>query len=122
MTPGVIFFLFVVLAICGTVFKVAMARDMARRSGMDPDDAAMITLFDDDGLSATYLASNLRTPPPSQPSPAGPAGPSGSVRPKQPTAHAVAAGRIQQLKGLLDDGVITQVEYDERRKAIIDSI
>ena len=119
MTPGVIFFLFVVLAICGTVFKVAMARDMARRSGMDPDDAAMITLFDDDGLSATYLASNLRTPPPSQPSPAGPAG---SVRPKQPTAHAVAAGRIQQLKGLLDDGVITQAEYAERRKAIIDSI
>ena len=116
MTPGLIFFLFIVFAICGTVLKVAMARDMASRSGMDPDEAAMITLFDDDGLSATYLASNLRPPP------ASPASPASSVRPKQPTAHAVAAGRIQQLKGLLDDGVITQAEYDERRKAIIDSI
>jgi hypothetical protein len=117
MTPGVIFFLFVVLGICGMVFRVAMARDMARRSGMDPDDAAMITLFEDDGLSATYLASNVRTPP-ANPAPS----PAASTRSKQPTAHAVAAARIEQLKALLTDGVITQAEYDERRKAIIDSI
>jgi len=116
VTPGLIFFLFIVFAICGTVFKVAMARDMASRSGMDPDEATMITLFDDDGLSATYLASNLRTPP------AGSTGSIGSTGAKPPTAHAVAAARIEQLKGLLTDGVITHAEYDERRKAIIDSI
>jgi hypothetical protein len=30
--------------------------------------------------------------------------------------------RLAELKGLLDQGVLTQAEYDARRRAIIDSI
>jgi hypothetical protein len=67
-----------------------------------------MTLLSDDGLDATYLAANLRgtqaanqaTPPPS----------------------ATTAARLEELKSLLDRGLVTQSEYDERRKAIIDSV
>jgi hypothetical protein len=33
-----------------------------------------------------------------------------------------ASSRLTELKGLLDQGVVTQAEYDARRQAIIDSV
>ena len=96
-----------------TIFKVFMARDLARKSGMDPDQATALTLLEDDGLEATYLASNLR----------GPAGES------TPTHAADSAGggrsvseRLAELTTLLEQGLVTQSEYDARRAAILDSL
>ena len=91
-----------------TVYKVSMARSMARRSGMSEGDATAMTLLDEDGLSATYLAANLRQPPSASPAP--------------DAAPASSAARLAELRSLLDGGLITQAEYDDRRKAIIDSV
>ena len=107
---GGIFVLFIAIAIGIMIFKISMARGMAEKSGMDPDDATLMTLLDDNGLSATCLASNLRPETTDSPPP------------KARTAHADAATRLEELKGLLADGLITQAEYDERRKAIIAAI
>ncbi len=32
------------------------------------------------------------------------------------------AGRLRELRGLLDQGLITQIEYDQRRKVMLDSM
>ena len=105
-----LFVLGILVAIGVTVYKVSMARSMARSSGMDPDQATAMTLLDEDGLSATYLAANLRQ----QPAPAAPPLPA----PSQPSS----AARLTELRELLEGGLISQTEYDERRKAIIDSV
>jgi hypothetical protein len=99
------------------VWKVSAARTLARRSGMDEGIATQMTLLTDDGLEATYLASSLRGPDPDQPTAA-------EERVATPPAGATApvSARLQELKGLLDRGLVTQAEYDERRKAIIDSV
>ncbi|MFZ2015708.1 MAG: hypothetical protein WAV00_17970 [Nocardioides sp.] len=68
-----------------------------------------MSLLSEDGLDATYLAANLRQPPP----PPGPRYP----RRHRPSTEA----RLTDLPGLLDKGVITQQEYDARRQGIIDS-
>jgi hypothetical protein len=95
-----------------TIWKVSTARRLAQQAGMDPGVATGMTLLTDDGLEATYLASSLRRTGTGQPTPATPAaGPT-------PTATA----RLEELKSLLDRGLVTQAEYDERRKAIIDSL
>jgi hypothetical protein len=97
----------VLVAIAGvvvTIYKVTMARDMARKSGMDPNQATAMTLLEDDGLEATYLASNLR--PQSQPPPAG----------------RTVSERLAELEALLTEGRVTQAEYDERRAAILASL
>lgn len=98
-----LFVLVVVFGIASTVWRVSTARRMAEQSGMNPDDATAMTLMSDDGFEATYLASNLRGQTP-------PAGPSS------------AAERLRELKALLDEGLITQTEHDERRQAILDSL
>ncbi|MBZ5736975.1 SHOCT domain-containing protein [Nocardioides mangrovi] len=108
--PGWFIALFVLVAVVGvliTVYKVSMARGMATRSGMDPDEATAMTLLTDNGLEATYLSANLRTPPPAAP-----------VVP--PDATPTVATRLRELKGLLDEDLITQDEYAARRQAILD--
>jgi hypothetical protein len=108
--------LVLILGLGTTIWRVTMAQKIARSSGMDPGVATQMTLLSDDGLDATYLAANLRgapgTPPETTPasSQAAP-GPSGGT-----------ADRLEELKSLLDRGLVTQAEYDERRKAIIDSV
>lgn len=102
-----LFVLAVILGIGSTIWRVTMAQKLAKRSGMDPGVATQMTLLSDDGLDATYLASSLR-PSPAQPAP-------------DATPPTVAA-RLEELKALLDRGLITQGEYDDRRKAIIDSL
>jgi len=105
-----------VLAVVGgivmTVWKVTTAQKLAKQSGMDPSLATQMTLLSDDGLDATYLASALRQPTPA-PSPDSPP-------PASPPA--TVAARLLELKGLLDQGLVTQQEYDERRAAIIGSV
>jgi hypothetical protein len=92
-----------------TLWKVSTARTLARQSGMDPGLATRMTLLTDDGLDATYLASSLRQ----QPHPSA----------VEPTATPpAAAARLQELPGLLDKGLVTQAEFDERRRAIIDAV
>jgi hypothetical protein len=108
----VLFVLAIVVGIGVTIWKVSTAQTLAKRSGMDPDLAAQMTLLTDDGLDATYLAASLRqqteTPTPAPPPP--------------PAASPTAASRLSELKSLLEQGLISQEEYDERRKAIIDNV
>jgi hypothetical protein len=108
------FALLVVLAFTAaigfTVYKVSMARNMARKAGMDPGQATAVTLLTDDGLEATYLASNLR-----QPSAAGQPADSGAV-------GRTVSERLAELESLREQGLVTQVEYDERRAAILGSL
>jgi hypothetical protein len=114
--PGAFVFLFLIAALGSvgfTVWKVTTARTMARQSGMDPGLATKMTLFTENGLDATYLASSLR---PNRTTPA-------ATPPPMPVAGTRdASSRLTELKGLLDQGVVTQAEYDARRQAIIDSV
>jgi hypothetical protein len=105
----------VVVGIVLTVWRVSTAQKLAKRSGMDPGLATQMTLLSDDGLDATYLAASLRGQV--APSPTEPATPSAPTEPSRTTA-----ARLEELQGLLDQGLVTRAEYDERRTAIIDSV
>jgi hypothetical protein len=111
--PGWFVALFVLTLIAGvgiTIYKVTMARDLARKSGMDPNQATAITLLEDDGLEATYLASNLRSP-------------AGGAIPEPPVGGGRSVSeRLAELSNLRDQGLVTQAEYDARRAAILDSL
>jgi hypothetical protein len=102
--------LFVLAALAGLavlVWKVVTARTLATQSGMDPNVATQMVLLTDNGLDATYLAANLRRPA------------ARSAEPAATPPPTPAAQRLGELKGLLDAGLITQAEFDERRAAII---
>lgn len=116
-----------------TVWRVSMARDMARRAGLDPNDATAVTLMSDDGLGATYLAASLagnRQPaPPSSGQPATDPGHvvadlSGASAPAdaEATPARSSADRLKELQQLKEQGLVTDAEYDARRKAILESI
>jgi hypothetical protein len=120
---GFVFLMFLAVAIgVGiTIWKVATAQKLARQSGMDPGLATQMTLLSDDGLGATYLASSLRQPT----DPAAPGDPAASAAPTAGSGAGAGGGaeaRLAELRGLLDKGLVTQTEYDERRTAIIDSV
>jgi hypothetical protein len=103
--------LFVLAALIGVVvlvWKVSTARRLAGGSGMDPGLATQMTLLTDDGLEATYLAASLREP--------------AAAAAAIPAEQVTTAKRLVELKGLLDEGLINQAEYDERRRAIIDAV
>jgi hypothetical protein len=68
---------------------------------LDADEATAMTLLSDDGLDATYLASNLRPGHPQQ------GGPGRSV-----------TERLAELESLKQQRLVTQAEYDERRAVI----
>jgi hypothetical protein len=106
------FVVVIVVAIGTTIWKVSTVQKLARQSGMDPGLATQMTLLTDDGLDATYLAASLRQPP---------AVPPGSPSTPAPTPKT-AAERLAELGALRDQGMVTQAEYDERRKAIIDAV
>lgn len=104
-------FVFVLAAIVGIavlVWKVSTARRLAAGSGMDPGLATQMTLLTDAGLEATYVAASLREP--------------AAASPATPAEQANTAERLAELKGLLDEGLISQTEYDAQRRAIIDSV
>jgi hypothetical protein len=108
--PGEFVGLFVLALLVGgglTAWRVSTARDIARRAGLDPDDATATALLTQNGLDATYLAASLRqnghaTPPP--------------VQPKS------TEDRLHELTRLHAQGLVTQAEYDERRSAILAEI
>ena len=106
--PGwfaVLFFGALAFSVASMVWRASTARRMAQRSGMDPDEATMMALMTEDGLDATYLASNLRGDTARLPSP------------KPPVAQ-----RLMELQDLKDQGLITDEEYAARRRAILDEI
>ena len=105
---AILMVLSIIVGILATVWRVSTARRMARESGMSERDATTMSLLSDDGLEATYLAANLREPRPATPAPVAPTSPS--------------AARLRELQELLDQGLITQAEYDERRRAVIDGV
>lgn len=91
------------------VWRLLLARSLARRAGMNPNHATAVTLLDDDGLAATYLASGLRPAQQTTPSNRSP-----SVR--------SATERLRELDELKRQGMVTADEYQARRRAIIDSV
>ncbi len=90
-----------------TVWRVSTARQLARDAGLDTGQATAMTLLEDNGLEATYLAANLRDRQPRLPS--------------GPVARSTEA-RLRELQELRNQGLVTSVEYDERRRAILDSL
>lgn len=115
---GVFFVLVLLLAIGGAVWRVTTARRLARNAGMDEGDATAMTLLTDDGLESTYLAANLR--PPAAPATAPPGHPAGASGASEPPRSS--ADRLRELQDLLAAGLVTQDEYDARRRAILDSL
>ena len=111
--PPAWFVLFAVVAVLagigGTLYKVSLARRMAERSGMSKGEATAVTLLTDDGLDAAYLASSLRRPDPVSP-------------PTTSPAPRTAEERLRELQQLLDQGLMTQQEYDARRRVVLDQI
>jgi hypothetical protein len=112
---GVFAFFFVLVVLAGvgfTVWRVSTARRMARDAGMSEGDATAMALLTDNGLEATYVASNLR-PRPSEAAP---------TRLPPPEPPRAGADRLRELQGLLDEGLITQEEYAARRQAVLDTL
>lgn len=109
MPPGfaLLFVLFFLLSIGGFLLRIGVARDIARRSGMDEGTATAVTLLDDDGLAATYVASQLRPGVP------GTASEPPSER-RRPTIE-----RLRELDDLLAAGAITETEHTAARARIL---
>lgn len=101
-----LFVLAIILGIGTTVWRVSAARSMARRSGMDEGEAAAMSLLTDNGLEATYVASQLRD----------------GVRPPADDSPRGAAARLAELQSLRDQGLVTPDEYAARRAEIIGEI
>jgi hypothetical protein len=104
------FVLALLAAVAGTVWKVSTARRMAREAGMDERDATTMALLTDEGFEATYLASSLRQQQP------------GSTAAPASEHKGTTADRLQELKSLLDQGLITMEEHAAARSAILDSL
>ncbi|GAA1476012.1 hypothetical protein GCM10009623_04580 [Nocardioides aestuarii] len=97
--------LMLVVAVASAVWRASTARRMARDAGMSEGDATAMALLTDDGLAATYTASSIRA---------------GDDAPT--AAPASAEARLSELRGLLDQGLVTQEEYDAARRRIIDGL
>jgi hypothetical protein len=105
--PAGFFVLWVLALLVGLgtfIWRISMARSMARRSGMDLNEATAMSVLTDDGVEATYLASNLRPAATTAPAAAAPRS---------------TADRLQELQQLHKDGLVTDEEYAARRSAII---
>ena len=107
---GIFFALVVVIGVASAVWRVSTARRMARDAGLDERDASTMALLSDQGLSTTYLASSLR------------ARQQAAQGPQQSDAVRPVAERLRELTALRDDGLLTEAEYAERRRAILDEV
>jgi hypothetical protein len=105
---GAFIFLGILVTLAATAWRVSLARRVARDAGLDPDRATELTLLEDHGLEASYLAAHLQARPAAE----------------QPPAPAVrsAQQRLGELRSLLESGLISQEEHDARRKAIVDAL
>ena len=108
--PASIIIPFALLAIAvgvGTTwYKISIAKDIARRAGLDERDAAAAAFLSNDGVAATYVAASLK---------------GGNATALTPTPKT-AEQRLAELQRLLDKKLITQGEYDSRRTAILDDV
>lgn len=107
---ALLFVLVLVVGGLGIVWKVSTARRLARDAGMDEDDATRMALFTNEGLEATYLASSLRQP--LQPAEAVPAA----------AAPRSTEERLRELESLRTQELISEEEYAERRRAVLDQL
>lgn len=98
------FLVFLGIAIATTVVKMNVASRMAEKAGLDPGDAALTSLLNDDGVSAAYLAANLQ-----------------GRAAAQPVLRSVEQ-RLGDLARLRDQGLITPEEYATRRATILDEV
>jgi hypothetical protein len=79
--------------------------------------------FDDGAINKARAAGVVPAPPASATVKAAPP-PVAVTSPSAPPspASATMAGRLRELRGLLDQGLISQSEYDERRQTILNSL
>lgn len=105
---GGVFVLMLLVAVAMFAWRISLARRVAGSTGLDKDRATELAILGENGLEAGYLAAHLRQRPADQ----------------QPTAPAVrtAEVRLRELQQLRDQGLVTQEEYDARRRAIVDSL
>ena len=98
----------ILLSLAITAWRVSLTRRVARDAGLDPDRATELTLLEDHGLEASYLAAHLQARPVTE----------------QPSPPAVrsAEERLRELRSLLESGLISQEEHDARRKAVVDAL
>lgn len=101
--------LVLLVAIGTTVYRVSVARSMAEKSGLDPGEATRVALLDDDGLSATYLASQMHGHEAGQ-----------ANAPTVPGRST--ADRLRELDSLRTQGLVTEDEYAQRRSAILGEV
>ncbi|MBV9830570.1 MAG: hypothetical protein JOZ82_03180 [Marmoricola sp.] len=98
------------VAIGVTAYRVSTARDMARKAGMDTADATKVALLENEGLSATYLASELR------------GNRSGSFTAPPSSPPRTTAERLEELDRLRQQGLVSDTEYAQHRSAILDGV
>jgi hypothetical protein len=112
-SPGIpagfaaIFVIVLIGGIAMTIWRVSLARQVARRSGMNENEATAVTLLTDNGLEAAYLAGQMR---------------SGASYDTEAVPDRSTATRLRELEALRSQGLVTEQEYDARRKAILDSL
>jgi hypothetical protein len=99
-----IFLIAALIAIGMAVYRVSTARRIAQENGLDPDMATRVAFLNDNAVTATYLASNIKRTQAAPP----PAAPVRSVK-----------ARLVELQQLHDAGDITDEELAEGRKHII---
>lgn len=105
-----LFILALVVGVGFTVWKLSMTRTMAREAGIDPGRATAMTMLSDDGFEVTYLAASLRKDPQ----------PQAAAVPQEPRSSA--ADRLRSLDDLRAQGLVTEEEYAQRRRAILDAL
>jgi hypothetical protein len=109
--PGWFIALFVIVALLGvgvTIWRVSVARQIAKNAGIDPNTATAVTLLSDDGVGAAYVASTLASRP-SRPS-----------SPSEP--RKTAEQRLGELQNLRERGLVSDEEYQAQRAKILGSI
>jgi len=114
--------LMVLIGVGTWLYRISVARDMAERAGLDPDQAARVAMFGKDGIDATYVASALaqRSAPAPPPPPAPPSQPAPPAPPAQPAKSAEE--RLRELQSLRDGGLISEDEFQSQRLKILGSI
>jgi hypothetical protein len=121
------FFAFALLVGVGTfIWRISLARRVAERSGLDPDEATELAILGEHGLEAGYLAGHLRdrsTDAPSTSGRASDAGRSDDATSETRTAEVrTAEVRLRELNALRDAELLTPEEYAARRTAILDNL
>jgi hypothetical protein len=120
---------FVIIAgIVGLAVRVSLARRFAREAGIDEDEATTAAVFGTGAVTATYLAASAARQHGTAAAAADQghviADLSGASAPTDAPATPArsSADRLRELERLRDQKLITDSEYDARRKAILESI